>query len=62
MTKIPFWLLNLPAGTYSLDDLVKVSGKQKPSVHRTIKRLKLVRTFGEIKGNFVTIRYVWPGI
>lgn len=61
--RIPKWLLDLPAGKYSLTELSAYANKSKNSVCRTLKTIGLDKEyiFHYVRQNFAEAFYTWDG-
>jgi transposase-like protein len=52
----------IPVGTYSLDQIAQIIGKDKKNVNRWLKKLPFKKVIGdELRGNIVSVKYKWEG-
>ena len=58
---IPEWLKDLPAGGYTLTELMHHTGKDKAFLCRLMARLALEKKYGLPRGNILPVTYIWPG-
>jgi hypothetical protein len=57
------WLKLIPAGEYTLGEMSKIVGKDKPNIYRRMKQLNVNKKPAEIrKFNFVEVIYIWKGL
>lgn len=57
---IPYWLLDIEDGEYTLKELSEKSGRRTDSIGRTMRRLKIPKIIGNfIQKNIIEVKYDW---